>query len=97
MPLERNLGEGKMDLLRREVESATGIQLKTVPRWLISESRLREQHELSNKRGSAIVITVRSEVEAKKLCASGPRFGGVVRVVEKYWESGPHDLLWDRP
>jgi len=31
MPLERYLGEGKMELLRREVESAMGIQLKTVP------------------------------------------------------------------
>ena len=28
MPLERYLGEGKMELLKREVESATGIQLK---------------------------------------------------------------------
>ena len=49
MPLERYLGEGKMELLEREVESATGIQLKSVPRWLISENRLREQQESSNK------------------------------------------------
>lgn len=37
MPLERYLGEGKMELLKREVESATEIQLKTVPGWFISE------------------------------------------------------------
>ena len=92
MPLERYLGKGKMELLRREVESATGIQLKSIPRWLISESRLREQQESSNKRGSAIVITVSSESEAKKLCASGLRFGGIVKVVEKYWESGPSSV-----
>ena len=92
MPLNRYLGEGKMELLKREVESATGIQLKTLPRWLISENRLKEQQESSNKQGSAIVITVSSESEAKKLCASGLRFGGVVKVVEKYWESGPSSV-----
>ena len=92
MPLERYLGEGKMELLKREVESATGIQLKTIPRWLISESRLREQQESNNKRGSAIVITVSGESEAKTLCASGLRFGGVVKIVEKYWESGPSSV-----
>ena len=92
MPLERYLGEGKMGLLKREVESATGIQLKTLPRWLISESGLKEQLEFDNKRGSAIVITVSGESEAKKLFASGLRFGGVVKVVEKYWESGPSSV-----
>ena len=92
MPLERYLGEGKMELLKREVESATGIELKTLPRWLISESRLREQQEANNKRGSAIVITVSGENEGKRLCASGLRFGGIVKVVEKYWESGPSSV-----
>ena len=32
MPLERYLGEGKMELFRKEVELSTGIQLKTIPR-----------------------------------------------------------------
>lgn len=81
-----------MELFRREVELATGIQLKVVPRWLINESRLREQQEGSNKRGSPIVITVSGECEAKRLCASGSRFGGGVRVVEKYRESGPSSV-----
>ncbi len=74
------------------MESSTGIQLKTLPRWLISEERLREQQETGNKRGSAIVITVKGETEAKKLCASGLRFGGVIKVVEKYWEAGPSSV-----
>jgi len=91
MSLERYLGEGSMELLKREVESSTGIQLKALPRWLINESRLREQQE-AGKRGSAIVITVKGEAEAKKLCASGLRFGGVVRVVERYWEAGPSSV-----
>ena len=43
IPLERYLGEGNMDLLKREVKSSTGIELKTLPRWLINEDRLREQ------------------------------------------------------
>lgn len=65
MSLERYLGEGSMELLKREVESSTGIQLKSLPRWLINKSRLREQQE-AGKRGSAIVITVKGEAEAKK-------------------------------
>lgn len=35
MSLERYLGPGKIELLRREVESSIGIPLKTMPRWLI--------------------------------------------------------------
>ncbi len=92
MPLKRYLGEGKMELLKREVESVTGIQLKLAPRWLINESRLREQQESSNKRGSAIVITVGNKAEAKRLCVSGLRFGGIVKRVEKYWEVGPSSV-----
>ena len=57
MLLERYLGLGKMELLKREVESSTGISLKAIPRWLINEDRLKKQQEESNKRGSAIVIT----------------------------------------
>ena len=48
MSLDRYLGEGKMELLKREVESSTGIQLKTLPHWLINENRLREQQEISD-------------------------------------------------
>ena len=89
MSLERYLGPGKMELLKREVESSTGIPLKTMPRWLINENRLKEQQELSNKHGSAIVIMVSSEAEVKQLIASGLRFGGAVKKVEKYWDAGP--------
>ena len=91
MSLERYLGEGYMELLKREVESSTGIQLKSLPCWHINENRLKEQQE-TGKRGSAIVITVKREAEAKKLCASGHRFGRVVRVVERYWEAGPSSV-----
>lgn len=56
MSLERYLGPGKMKLLKREVESSTSISLKTMPRWLINEDRLKEQLEQSNKHASAIVI-----------------------------------------
>lgn len=58
MLLERYLGPRKLELLRREVESSTGISLKTMPRWLINEDRLKEQQDKGGKRGSAIVITV---------------------------------------
>lgn len=89
MSLERYLGPGKMELLKREVESSTGIPLKATPRWLVNEDRLKEQQETNNKRGSAIVITVSNENVAKQLMASGLRFGGAVKKVEKFWDAGP--------
>ncbi len=92
MSLERYLGEKKMELLKREVEPLTRIQLSALLRWLSNEDRLREQQETGNKGNSAIVITVKGESEAKQLCASGLRFGGVVRVVEKYWKAGPSSV-----
>lgn len=77
-----------MDLLKKEVESSTGIQLKTLPRWLINENR----QVTRDKQGSAIVITVKSESEANQLCASGLCFGHVEKKVEKYWEAGPSSV-----
>ena len=38
------------------------------------------------------MITVKSEVKAKKLCASGLRFGQVIKKVEKYWKAGPSSV-----
>ena len=87
MPLERYLGEGKIELLKREVKSSSGIQLKTLPRWLISEDRLRQAQKTRNKRGSAILIIVKGETEAKKLFALGLRFGEFTKIVEKYCEA----------
>ena len=78
-----------MEVLYREIKSSTGIQLKTVPRWLVSESRLDERLESGTRRGSAIVITVGTSEEAAKLCSKGLRFGGALKVVEKYWEARP--------
>lgn len=89
MSLERYLEPGKMELLKREVESSTGIPLQTTPRWLINEECLKEQQKTNNKRGSAIVITVGNENLAKKLIASGLRFGEAVKKVEKFWEAKP--------
>ena len=60
MLLEKYLGEGNMDLLKRKVESSTGMQLKFLPRWLINKNRFREQQG-TGKRGSAITITVKGE------------------------------------
>lgn len=78
-----------MDLLKREVESSTGITLKAVSRWLINEERLKEQQEAHNKQRSAIVIAVSNKREAKQLFAKGLRFGGAVKMIEKFWEAGP--------
>lgn len=89
MPLGRYLGEGKMELCEREVESSTGIQLKINPRWLIHESRLRERQESGNYCGSSIVIIVANNSNATYLCARGLRFGEALKVIERYWEAGP--------
>lgn len=56
-----------MKLLKRKVKSATGIQLKPISRWLISESRLKGQQEWKNQRGSTIVITTRDETDEARL------------------------------
>ena len=88
MPLERYLGEGKMELFEQEVESSTGIQLKTTPRWLIHKDRLRERQESGNNQGSAIVITIANAADAIYLYAKGLRFRGALKIVEKYWEVG---------
>lgn len=69
MPLLRYLGEGKMELLCREIESSTGIKLKTTPRWLINKERLEERLESGNGKRFAMVITVGNEAEAVQLCA----------------------------
>ena len=92
MSCKRYLGENKMELLRQEMGSSTGIQLKILPQWLISEDRLRETQTTGNKRGSAIVIMAKGETEAKKFCASGLRFSSLVKMVEKFWEVRPSSM-----
>lgn len=53
---------------------------------------MREQQKTGNKQSSAIVVTVKEETKAKKLCALGLHFGGLIRVVEKYGEAGPSSV-----
>ncbi len=89
IPLGRYSGEGKMELWKRMVELSTRIQLKTIPRWLIHESRLREKKESGNYHGSSIVITVANNFDASYLFAMGFRFGGTLKVVERYWKAKP--------
>ena len=38
MSLEKYLEEGKIEILKREVKSSTGIQLKNLLRWLINKN-----------------------------------------------------------
>lgn len=92
MSLARYLGEGKMELLRREIESSTEIKLKTLPRWLINKTQLEECLYSRNGKGSAIVITVGNSIEASRLCSKGLRFSGALKVVGKYWEAGPNSV-----
>ena len=59
---------------------------------MINEARLEERLESGNGRKSAIVITVGNSTEASRLCSKGLRFGGALKVVEKYWEAGPSSI-----
>lgn len=49
MSPNRFLKKEKMELLKRKIELATKIQLKTLPYWLISENCLKKQQKSSNK------------------------------------------------
>ncbi len=84
MSLARYLGKGKMEVLCRKIELSTRIQLKIIPRWLINKSRLEERFESGIEKRSAIVIIVGTREEVAKLCSKGLRFGGALKVVEKY-------------
>lgn len=59
---------------------------------MISKAQLEECLEAGNRKGSAIVITIGNKVEASKLCAKRLRFGGTLKVVEKYWKAGPSSV-----
>lgn len=70
MLLKRNLGSGKMELLKRKIESLIGILFKTMLCWLINRKWLKQQQKLNNKHVSVIVIIVSSKNEAKQLAAN---------------------------
>ncbi len=89
IPLGRYSDEGKMELWKRMVELSTRIQLKTTPCWVIHESRLREKQQSGNYRGSSIVITVANNFDVSYLFAREFRFGGTLKVIERYWKAGP--------
>lgn len=90
--LARYPGPDKMELFKKEVKSSTGIAFKEMPQWFANKNRLKEQQKINNKWGSAIVITVNNNSEAKKLCANNLCFGGAVKMVEKYWEARPRSV-----
>lgn len=66
------------------MESSIGIKLKTVPRSLIHQSKLREKQKFGNNGGSAIVTTVVNHSEALYLYAKSLRFEKGLKVVEKF-------------
>lgn len=92
MLLVRYLGEEKMVLLCWEIELSIGINLKTLPWWLISEARLEERLKTGNRKGLAIMITIGNKAEISQLCAKGLRFGRVPKVVEKYLKVEPSSM-----
>lgn len=87
MALDRYLELRKLEILKKEVEFSTNIQLKTMPHQLINENRFKKKQEKRNKRRSAILIIVSNKIEAKQLLANGFCFGGAMKKLEKYWKA----------
>lgn len=85
-----------MELLKREMDSSTGIKLKPVSQRLVHENRLRERQESGDNQGFAIVITVAKHSQASYLYAKDLRSGGGLKIVEKFWEAGPGSVcpIW---
>ena len=79
-------------MFSREIELSIGIQLKALPCWLISEARLEKRLESGTGKRLAIVITMGNSTEASTLCSKELKFGGALKVVEKYWEAGPSSV-----
>lgn len=88
MSLVQYLEKRKMELFSQKIELFTGIQLKMLSRWLINEAWLKKHLEFETRKGSGIVITVKNNIKASTLCSKRLRLGGVLKVVEKYWEAG---------
>lgn len=86
MSLERYLGLGKLELLRREVESSTSILLKIMFYWLINKNCLKEQQDKDIKQRSAIVITVSNKIKAKWVITNGLWFREAIKKMKKYWD-----------
>lgn len=54
---------------------------------MIIKAQLEERLNIRNKRRSAIVIMINNKEDVSKLCAKELRFGGALKVVEKYWKA----------
>lgn len=92
MLLARYLRDENIELLWREIELSRGIKLKTMPWWLVSETRLVKHLESGTKRESVIVIIVENSTRSLKLCSKGLRFRGALKMVEKYWTFGQESV-----
>lgn len=84
MSLAGYLGEQKIEVLCREIELSTGIQLKTVPCWLISNSWQEKRLESGTEKISAIVIAIGISKKTAKICSKRLRYGRAFKVVKKY-------------
>lgn len=83
MSIARYLGEGKIEILCREIEFSITIHLKTLSCWLINKIQLEKRLESGNRRRSAIVIKVENGLKASKFYFKGLRFERVLKVVKK--------------
>lgn len=84
MSIAKYLVERKIELLWQNIQLSIGIELKTIPCWLINKSWLEEQLEFGIKRGSAIVIILNISKKVAKLCLKRLRFGRALKLVEFY-------------
>ena len=84
--LKRYLNPSGMQALKNEIETTTGLNLPTLPRWM-NEKRALERFERDEIAYSTVTIKVRSKAIADKCIAKGIDFGGKNHVTELFLEA----------
>ncbi len=89
VPVQRYMNSANgLELAREEIELETDLRLKREPTWLKSPKKIRA----GRQRFAAIVVTVGSIEDARKLLKSGLRFGGHHYKTEAYRDIKPETV-----
>jgi hypothetical protein len=81
--LNRYLYSAKINLLKEEIESTTGLDMSNNSQW-INENRAEERFNNKEIAFSSIIITVRIKTQVKGYIAKGIDFGGRTYRVERF-------------
>ncbi|MCJ1360618.1 MAG: hypothetical protein MMC33_010626, partial [Icmadophila ericetorum] len=95
MRLERYLGATGMLMMRREIQSSTGMTLKRDPAWILSERTLQGRYQAGLQSTASVKLWMGSKEDAQLLCSRGLRFGMHVKAVKPWHETGPGTVCLD--